>query len=390
MSFPAASCRAPAPFLRRRLRTSEAFELVLYDRLKPDEQQRLGHLARNPDLYGVLLPKARGGSVKAVDRETALLLFCLREPGILPHYAARDLDEISLAQLKDLVLSGILEVEGDGGFVTGSQAFDLLPRSTVKGAMESLAWLSRRAVRHVAFLGLQDGAQIFQRLYAFHSVPLTRAWCRRLGSDEAVRRFLEWDARHLESKLSRHWRFQNEIGAPWWSWWRRLPSTTGSSSSAVYKLYVSPAMEDLPRTFHHLVDGVAETRARGFKIGRGALGLLRPDKMVLYFDDFEDLAEAANLLANAFRDVQAQGVPFTSEIALGGLLSWGVDPPWTARLPEQRSQSWRTWIVQRLANYLTEYDGATEAAAEFVIERLRLQGVNTDSWNPCPALWQEV
>ena len=70
---------------------------------------------------------------------------------------------------------------------------------------------------------------------------------------------------------------------------------------------------------------VAAVGAPGFKVGAGAGGLLRPDKIVAYFETFERLAAAADALTERLAGVAAHGVPFTSEIAAGGQLSWGVE-----------------------------------------------------------------
>jgi hypothetical protein len=80
-------------------------------------------------------------------------------------------------------------------------------------------------------------------------------------------------------------------------------------------------------------------------------------------------------------------VPFTSEIGGDGLLSWGVDPPdeegsawrgWSGR------ESWRLWLARRLASALVtaQATGPSEEAWRFVLDRLRLEGVDTDTWTP--------
>jgi hypothetical protein len=96
--------------------------------------------------------------------------------------------------------------------------------------------------------------------------------------------------------------------------------------------------------------------------------------------------------------VPAQGVPFTSEIAGDGLLSWGMDPPsseWTALA--KGAESWRLWLTHRLARALLSARGAAVAdtgeTAEiepwrFALERVRLEGIDTDSWTPGGGLWR--
>jgi hypothetical protein len=70
-----------------RLRASPAYELVLFDRLAESEKHLLREVAGDPDCYGVLRPREHSPlSMKAVSRDTALLLFSLREAGPLPRF----------------------------------------------------------------------------------------------------------------------------------------------------------------------------------------------------------------------------------------------------------------------------------------------------------------
>lgn len=381
----------------RRLRASDAFELVLFDRLPPSEQELLRSFLDDPDFYGVLKPRRDDGSAKAVNRETALLLYSLQEAGPLPRYASRELDAKGWDHLAELVLSGVLEIEDGSRFLSGPAALDLL-RPPADGSGDAyvvegaIAGLSRCALQQVAALGLKDSRHIARWLYGYHTVPLTARWHRRLADDEAVRTFLGLDE-VLQATLRRHWKASGSAESPWWSWSRHASisaAKTGgtSKSDPTFKLYVSPALDDLAAAFRVLVGALPSTRAHSFKIGNQVLGLLRPDKIVLYFKTYDDLSEAASILALALDGVRPQGVPFTSEIAADGLLSWGMDPPWTERLPWQSSQSWRTWVVDHLAQSLVEsaeLDGAD--AWRFATERLRLRGVDTDRWTPVPSLW---
>jgi hypothetical protein len=86
-------------------------------------------------------------------------------------------------------------------------------------------------------------------------------------------------------------------------------------------------------------------------------------------------------------------VPFTAEIAGGGLLSWGVDPPPAVGLGPAAGEgrmSWRLWLTHRLARALIAAVAAAEAMEpwRFAIERLRLEGIDTDSWTPGGGLWR--
>jgi hypothetical protein len=122
------------------------------------------------------------------------------------------------------------------------------------------------------------------------------------------------------------------------------------------------------------------------------VGLLRPDKLVAYFTDQETLMSVADRLGERLRGMTAHGVPFTAAIDGDGLLSWGVDPPAAARpLSWQPQQSWRSWISLALAGALLEarQGGADVPPARFAVQRLGLEGVDTERWAPSPTLWRE-
>jgi hypothetical protein len=126
-----------------------------------------------------------------------------------------------------------------------------------------------------------------------------------------------------------------------------------------------------------------------------AAGLLRPDKLVAYFDDQATLSSVAERIAVRLAGVQAHGVPFTCAIDGDGLLSWGADPPPGARpLSWQPQHSWRSWITEALAGALMDArseasDGAA-SPAEFAVRRLEFEGVDVERWAPAPTAWRDA
>lgn len=90
----------------------------------------------------------------------------------------------------------------------------------------------------------------------------------------------------------------------------------------------------------------------------------------------------------------AHGVPFTCELHGDGLLSWGMDPPKrTQVLPWQERQSWRLWVVNKLATALLAVKTQSSHAVEpwkFALERVRLDGIETNSWTPSPDIFRRV
>jgi hypothetical protein len=145
---------------------------------------------------------------------------------------------------------------------------------------------------------------------------------------------------------------------------------------AACKLYVSPQPETLAMAFPVIADTFAEMEVRSFKVGRGIEGLLRPDKIVAYFDNRSVLDEVADSLCKKLKGYRAQGVPFTTELGLDGLLSWGIDPP-----PGQQALSWRSWITKQLAKEIVKVrplSGSVAVAA--ALSGVSALGVDTARW----------
>ncbi len=213
-----------------------------------------------------------------------------------------------------------------------------------------------------------------QWLYRFGTVPRGIHLERDFGPDDdpmavlgltvggSVRRLLEsvYDASSL-------------------SGWYSFAHTRGEQHlAAACKLYVSPRPEALAGALPRLAKVLVQGDVRSFKIGRGLEGLLRPDKIVAYFDDRNHLDAVAHSLESALRGCPAQGVPFTAEAGADGLLSWGMDPP-----PVDAVTSWRAWVTKRLAVSLTARRGAPgEHVVAAVLDDLRGAGVDPEQWLP--------
>ena len=420
---------APSDLLELPLRANPAFRLVLFDRLPAGQRRQLAGLARDPEHYGVLRPRRGTGlGLKAIDRETALLFLTLARPAPLPSYVRSRLGDAGAAvALARLVADGVLEIErGPAGFVSGAAAMSLFAAPAAAGGR--LAELSLAALRHgqelARTLREPEPLHLSLRLYGYNRLPMTPRWRRTLPDATAVRRHLGIAAGgRWQPLLERHWRELPPGGDEHWLRWRPAAGAsspvgapipaTAPRDAPTYKLYVSPAPGALPEAFGAVLDGLAAAGAPGFKVGAGAGGLLRPDKIVAYFETFERLAAAAGALTERLAGVAPHGVPFTSEIAGGGQLSWGVDPPPAAGfgpLGGDGRMSWRLWLTNRLARALIaavaasspvpllQGSGAADlagaAAAEtmepwrFAVERLRLEGIDTGSWTPGGSLWR--
>jgi len=379
--------------LRRELLANPRYELVLFDRLSPAEREALAGLREDPAFYGVLRPRegAAGLGVKSVDRDTALLLFTLREPGPLPGYALEALGASAARTVARLVADGVLEVREGDGFVSGAAALALVAEESGVRAGGRLAGLAREALRYAQALAVDDPVALSWRIYGFNRRPVTPRWKRLLPSAEAVERHLgiERGGRNRQA-LDRRW--QPGKRSEFWLTWHARSGRPGAARSggATYKLYVSPSPEALEEGFGAILGALSSSQAQQFKVGADAAGLLRPDKIVAYFPDFDRLSEAAGRLAERLAGLPAHGVPFTAEIAGDGLVSWGADPPETERSPLLGGgESWRLWLTNRLAvALLAARAGGAPKPWRFALDRVRLEGVDTETWTPGALLWK--
>lgn len=397
------SWNADPAFLDRPCRAGLAWDLLVADRATDGERALLDQLD-DPTLYGLLRPLGDppGRSLRAVDRETALLLLTLAAaPGPIPAYARRPDPARAAAGLASLVLDGVLELRGDDQvWVTGGAALNLLgARPDPAAATGEVIQLSRDALRHAAATASGDPLEAAGRLYRYGRVPLPPGFARTLGSDLAdSRAVLAWlgldpaagSSGRLRRALERDWRLPTDTRDGWLPFERRaggLTSERRDGNGPTWKLYFSPLLAALPTSLETFATTLARHGGHAFKLGADAAGLTRPDKAVAYFASFEALAAAGHELADTLAGVPAQGVPFTAPIDRAGLLSWGVDPPASEGLPWWGRQSWRLWVVQRLGSALVAARGGAADPVETALARLALEGLDVLRWTPSLSLW---
>src|SRR3954462_13709702 len=223
--------------LGRTLRANPAYELVLWDRLAPEERRALDRLPHDPDFYGVLRPRPPEGSnsalgVKAVDRDTALLFLTLREPGPLPSYVRSALGEATGRTIARLIADGVLEIEKAGEFVWGPPALEIQEILANGGR---LAELSLAALRYGQALAIDDPLRLSFRLYGYNRRPLTPLWQKLLPGPEAVRAYLGIAAGGAHRKLlDRMWQ-PSPPSEAWLSWQSRM-AETADARGATWKL----------------------------------------------------------------------------------------------------------------------------------------------------------
>lgn len=382
---------------QRTFRAGAAYDMVVFDRLSPEEQLMLMELRADADFYGVLRPRPGSGrTIKAVGKETALLWFTLQSPGPLPSFVFQNNFEEASSAITQLLLDGVLEVEDEARFLSGADAAKLLAQGRQSGSNGSqgrLESLSVAALRYGESLRLNDPRRLAARLYGFGRQPVTPRWAHLLADQDAVLSFVGAGAgTETRRCLELDWQNGNDEKMPGWLIWSNQKTRTRAlTGGTACKLYVSPAVDAMSQVFPAVLE-VASAQVGHFKIGSDAAGLLRPDKMVLYFRDQEHLFAVASELASRLKGAAPHGVPFSAEITSDGLLSWGMDPPQSEKLLAwQEAESWRLWVVRRLAAAMIAAQSDAHSSmgpGEFARERLRHEGVDVDRWTPSASIWQ--
>jgi hypothetical protein len=234
--------------------------------------------------------------------------------------------------------------------------------------------LSLAALRMAASGLSEDPEIVAQWLYRFGTVPRSPAIDRDFGPDDDPMAVLG-----LTIGGGTRRRLETAYEAISLSGWYSFARTPGEpQAAAACKLYVSPRPQALADAFAHIVDGLVRSEVRSFKVGRGIEGLLRPDKIIAYFDDRAHMEAVASVLDRSLWGCPAQGVPFTTDAAGDGLLSSGVDPP-----PGSTVTSWRSWVTKRLATSLAASRakrGANPVAA--ALADIRSAGIDPENWLP--------
>jgi hypothetical protein len=384
----------PLDLLGATYRANPAYELVLFDRLTAEERRFLANLKEDPHLYGILRPRGPALSLKSVSRDTALLLFTLQTPGPLPEYMTRALGLEAKEAVAKLVMDRILEIETADGFVSGVDAHRLVQgEQRDAGADGLLARLSREAIQYGQALDIADSLKLSTRMYFYNRLPASPYWKRRFPSTDPSAEHLHahrWGKSGLvpDRPAARADTPPNPSG--WLSW--SAPAHAKAPGAREYKLYVSPRADQIGEALAATLEAASQTGARHLKVGNDIYQLLRPDKLVAYFDRFEDVQAAAGQIARRLHGSPAHGVPFTAALEETGLLSWGMDPPRGTHLLAWQGPSWRRWITDRLAVALLSAKSAPGGPVEpwqFALDRLRLEGIDTNTWVPAQTLWDE-
>jgi hypothetical protein len=369
-------------------RLSAAFELRRSGDLDPARRARLLAAVGTTAVAGFLIPTGtvEHATLKAVSPETADLLEHLyANPSRLPD---QRWPTLSREHVLDLVGAEVLEIKVGDAYLTGLPALSAVVDNVVEQPRGRLATLSGRALAYAESLDLQDQGVLADRLYSYHRVAIRPAWRTSSASDQ-IRGSLDRAVPHRLRNDPRWMEFHH----PPWRAHRRRDRDSGAELPRA-KLYVSPTPEALPAVAAAVIPLIMEEPdAIGWKVAGTIEAAARPDKLIVYLDSSRSLRQIAGVLSRVLSGAEVHGVPFTCEIGLDGLLSWGLDPPAAPQGASALVDSWRTWVCARLAEGLVQAHRAGIAgppARDAAVRRARAAGIDTATWAPGPQALAQV
>lgn len=327
-----------------------------------------------------------GLTIKSVTHDVARLLLDLENAAPLPHRFVDALGSKCDNFVARMVLDEILQIKVGGEMLCGPAAIHVVsPMEEAAMPAGCIAALSNRALQYAERLAVANVGELSEQLYSYNRIPVSPRWLRRFPHRTAVSSYLGLDRDPVATLLHTSWIEITTQAYGRWSVWqsRRNAAPIGG---AIYKLYVSAACTTMGYAMGSAVEAASRFRAFQWKVGADIQGLLRPDKLILYFVDFDDLRTAAGYLLQELKGCSSHGVPFTAELESDGLLSWGIDPPSEkSSAPWLKLESWRVRICNRLASSLVLAKNRpvnSISPSRFALQRLRLDGIDTDTWVP--------
>lgn len=380
--------------LNLEFRANPNYKLLVLDEIPSEVDIAINELKSNPDCYAILQPQIENLGVKAICQETACLYRRLTVPGRLLDALPSPVEIENLnAAIAELVFDGVLELRVGEAFISGPEASSRIYQMNEGLGTNRIAQLSYDALKYAQELRLDDTRLLSMRMYFYNRSPATPEWKRRCRSPESIAEFLGIDLSTAHGKiLDRNWaRIPLSPENDWWFMWQPKRRNRDREKTLTYKLYISPQCDYIQDALQVLVTVLTNSQAKSFKVGNDVYGLLRPDKMVAYFNSMVDLQEAASELQKQLMGCPAQGTPFTAELGCDGLISWGIDPPSDRHVISWLGdRSWRLWITNNLATALSSAKVLSNSDAEpwqLALNRLSLEGINTSTWAPVDSNW---
>jgi hypothetical protein len=255
--------------------------------------------------------------------------------------------ELSREDFNRLCCAGFIKGELDHEPIYGAAiALASHNQDEIKDAINShlkTDTLSQAALNHIERLNLADPLEIQAALYLFNHYGIFNT----APLNAAVASLSQF----LSAGVSGFVEVPPPKNNPEWHFFYSDKSKkTEQKTEQDFKVYISPAIAATKECLRILKEVLPQIRIQTWKIGRGHLGLSRPDKICLYFNTQSSLSDGVSTLKRELSGIEAHGVPFTFRHDPAGLISSGADIPRNqSESHAALSGSWRVWISSRLA-----------------------------------------
>lgn len=373
-------------FLNKRFRAGESYRLVEWNQLEDNDRSMLSNAGNAGEIYGIFKPvsSANGLMQKIAWKEQAFIFLHCKNYHQLPNYVLSQPYGRYENIITEMLIDHVLELQYEEDFISGPGASAMIFDNnwlTKNSLADKLSTLSANAIRYSLYLRNETAKSLGNKLYTFNVIPRDKNSKQYLSAAKSINDFIYSGFEHSEM-LSKNWSLNRERKY-WFSWSRNEPLAgyEHTEVAGTYKLYLSPIPDAVPAFFNIAVPVLTRSNATGFKIGQTIDGLLRPDKMIAYFNNREDLFSAAKELEVLSNDIPAHGVPFTTQLDKSGLISFGIDH---AFLKLKRGYSWRTWVTEVLAKTILQAKTenlSMEFLFQYIKARLFTERINIDKWS---------
>ena len=359
-------------FNQVRLRTTRDIRVVPYNHISKTMAEKYGLSKNSPSTidhgFGYALSIKERNTIQEIDQDTALLLLSMKAENFLPNFLFTPNDTKFDSCLNDLILAELLEVKIGNTFVSGISAINKLspnPRAICTKSTESnvMTEISHTAIKAAVNLNLSHQQSLTNFLYAYNTIPASQNKRTTLDDDRTYLRL---------NKIDPFWILNDTIEG-----WYYFKHPTKYAAKSKYKLYINPKPSHLTDTLCIVSETLKVFDVISFKVGKGSRGILRPDKLVAYFDSIEILMEAAKVLQKKLKDVPAHPVPFTALYDEKGLITWGMDP----KTEKDERKSWRQWIIEKLTNSIVN-TSEKNAKYDTALTSLSIEGINPSTFRP--------
>jgi hypothetical protein len=367
------------------VRANPNYRFRPFAELTEEEALFISKTSAADDFVGVLIgADSINLNIKAVSPHVATLFKKANAPqpvdSLITDLPECERDEIVVR----LILEGILQISANGIFLDQGAAHSLVIEceQNIIGN-DHISRLSVNAIKHGQHLGLRNPEKLAARLYFYHRYPTTPGWLELWPHARGVLDYFALtQSAPLGNELGRSFVISTRAleSTEWLSWHRRgLPPKHSKQNKC--KLYVSPSPASLRDAVMEVVALLPDSLATNFKMGASAYGLLRPDKLMIYFDNYNDMFDFAESLLPRIVGLSVQGVPFSASLDQSGILSWGIDPAEKEiGFGFHVDDSWRIWICNRLAAALTDAFDTVSSPWIYALTKIWLAGIDTRTW----------